>query len=93
MDLYNEIGVLATNKNTPVFYFRSSGREESFTLTIFDVFTAGPPDDSKFDVPPSCRERGVQHKASVKEKLVHRTEKDIQQIRSSLFRKADTLMK
>ena len=62
-------------------------------MTIFDVFTDGAPDDSKFDIPLSCRERGVQHEAHVKEKSVHRTEKDIQQIRSSLFRKADALMK
>ena len=90
--LYNEIGVMATSKNTPVFYFRSSGREESFALTIFDVFTAGPPDDSKFEAPPSCLVPSVQgqgHKGS----SVHRTGKDIQQIRSSLFKKADALMR
>ena len=87
------MGVLATNKNTPVFYFRSSGKEESFTLIIFDVFIAGPPDDSKFDVPPSCIVPSVQHEADLKGSSVHRTDKDIQQIRSSLFRKVDALMK
>jgi hypothetical protein len=62
-------------------------------LTIFDTFSAGPQDDSKFDIPPSCQEPSVHHETSVKEKSVHRTDKDIQQIRSSLFRKADALMK
>lgn len=91
---YQEMGVSATNKNIPVFYFRSNGREESFTLTIFDVFTPGPPDDSKFDIPPSCREPDVQQEASVKAKpVLQHTDEDIQQIRSSLFRKIDALMK
>ena len=84
---------MAINKNTPVYYFRTDGKEGSFLLTIFDAFVAGPQDDSKFDIPPSCREPSVHHEASVKEKSVHRTEKDIQQIRSSLFRKADSPMK
>ena len=85
---------MATDKNTPVYYFRTDGKAGSFSLTIFDAFVAGPQDDSKFDIPLSCRERSVHHEAaSIKEKLVHRTEKDIQQIRSSLFRKADALMK
>ena len=84
---------MATDKNTPVYYFRTDGKAGSFSLTIFDAFIAGPQDDSKFDIPPSCQEQSVHHEASVKGKSVHCTEKDIQQIRSSLFRKADSLMK
>ena len=87
---------MATNKNTPVYYFRTNRKDGSFLLTIFDVFVAGPQDASNFDIPLSCRyrEQSVHHEAaSIKEKSVYRTEKDIQQIRSSLFRKADALMK
>ena len=61
--MYNEMGVLSSNPNTPVFYFRSDGREESYTLTIFDVFTPGPPDDSKFDVPDSCYQAILEQKS------------------------------
>ena len=49
ISIYNEAAVMTSDPNMPVFYFRSDGREESFTLTIFDIFTPGPPDDSMFD--------------------------------------------
>lgn len=88
--LYNEIGVSAADKNVPVFYFRSNGREESFALTVWEVFTAGPPDSSKFDVPHSCLEPKVHNQILAGSK--NNMGKNLQQIRSSLFRKVDSLM-
>ena len=94
--LYNEMGVSASNKNIPVFYFRSSGREESFTLTIFDVFTPGPPDDSKFDVPHSCAVPSVSDQSLRKGTSTNELRnggKNIEKIRNAMFRKVDALMK
>lgn len=94
--LYNEIGVSTSNRNIPVFYFRSNGREESFALTIFDVFTPGPPDDSNFDVPHSCSVPSVLDQSKMKESLISEMRnggKNIEEVRSAMFRKADALMK
>ena len=95
--LYNEIGVSASNKNIPVFYFRSNGREESFALTIFNLFTPGPPDDSKFDVPHSCSVPSVLDQSGMKGSLMNGLRNggnsNIEKVRSAMFRKVDALMK
>lgn len=91
--LYNEIGVLATDKIMPVFYFRSSGSgDESFILTIFESFVPGSQDDSNFEIPSSCLEPNVID-ASVKKSLVKSSDENTLKIRSSLFKKVEALMK
>ena len=88
--MYNEMGVLPSNPNIPVFYFRSDGREESYTLTIFDVFTPGPPDDSKFDVSTSCYVASEEQKSGTKESKwydYHTSDRNVKKIKNFLLKK------
>ena len=48
---YQEMGVLSSDANHPVFIFSNDDSPDDFGVTVFQTFTNGPASSIKFDVP------------------------------------------
>ena len=80
----------------PVYYFRSDGRSGSFTLTVFQEFITGAPDDSVFDLPEACLRIKAPHISPNENHAdsgseIHVREEKIQLARNLLFTKAHAM--